>query len=218
MSQKAIILGSSGLIGSHLVELISQNDQFSEVLLLVRHPVEINNPKTKQLIINFDELSKYAAEIQGDIIFSCIGTTKNKTPDAAIYKKVDMAYPLEMAKIGLLNGIPQFHIVTSLGANPKSSNSYLKLKGELEEELKKLNYPGLHIYQPSFLYGNRKEKRMSDKIMKPLSRLIDPLLVGSLKKYRSTKAEKVARAMISQSLKNLKGTFTYPSTQIQELA
>ena len=170
------------------------------------------------MVINFDNLPKYSADITGDVIFSCLGTTRNKTPDAASYRKVDLAYPLEIAKIGLLNGVTQFHIVTSLDSNPKSSNSYLKLKGELEEKLKKLNYPGLYIYQPSFLKGDRKESRISDKIMKPLSRLIDPLLLGPLKKYRSIKAEKVAQAMINQSLKKLKGTFTYPSTQIQELA
>ncbi len=218
MLKKAIIVGSSGLIGSQLVELISNISSFNGVLLLVRHTIEINHPKIKQLVVDFDDLAKHAAEIKGDIIFSCIGTTKNKTPDVATYRKVDLIYPLEIAKIGLLNDVTQFHIVTSLNANPKSSNSYLKLKGELEEELKKLNYPSLHIYQPSYLYGNRKEKRIDDKIMKPLSRLIDPLLFGSLKKYRSTKAENVAKALINQSLKDLKGIFTYSSTQIQELA
>jgi dTDP-4-dehydrorhamnose reductase len=218
MLKKAIIVGSSGLIGSQLVRLISNNNQFSEVLLLVRHPVEVNNSKIKQLVINFDELLKYSADIKGDIIFSCIGTTRYKTPDADLYTKIDMTYPLEIARLGLLNGVTQFHIVTSLNSNPNSSSSYLRLKAKIEEELKKMNYPGLHIYQPSYLYGDRKETRIADKIMKPLSYLIDPLLFGSLKKYKSIKAEKVAKAMINQSLKNLKGIFTYPSIQIQELA
>jgi uncharacterized protein YbjT (DUF2867 family) len=105
-----------------------------------------------------------------------------------------------------------------LGADAGSSNSYLKLKGQLEQELKKLCLPSLHIYQPSFLIGNRNKYRLADKIMKPIFRLIDPLLLGPLKKYRSIKATDVARVMLNQSIKDLKGTFIYPSIQIQELA
>ncbi|SDM24623.1 NAD dependent epimerase/dehydratase family protein [Daejeonella rubra] len=218
MPYRVILVGASGLIGSNLLSELIRSEAISEILLVLRRSTGISNPKVKELILNFDELNTYSSEIQGDIIYSCLGTTKSETPDPALYRKIDLEYPLNLAKFGLQNGVSQFHIISSLGADAESSNSYLKLKGELEQELKKLNIPSLHIYQPSFLIGERKENRLADKIMKPISSLIDPLLIGPLKKYRSIKAADVAKVMLNQSIKDLKGTFIYPSIQIQELA
>jgi uncharacterized protein YbjT (DUF2867 family) len=218
MSYRVILVGASGLIGSNLLSELIQSEEISEILLPVRKSTDISNPKVKELILNFDELNTYSSHIQGDIIYSCLGTTKRETPDSKLYRKIDLEYPLNLAKLGVKNGVSQFHIISSFGADAESSNSYLKLKGELEQELKKLNIPSLHIYQPSFLIGNRKENRLADKIMKPIFKLIDPLLIGTLKKYRSIKAVNVAKVMLSQSIKDLKGTFIYPSIQIQELA
>jgi uncharacterized protein YbjT (DUF2867 family) len=178
----------------------------------------ISNPKVIELVINFDEINQYSSKITGDIIYCCIGTTKSKTPDATNYRRIDLEYPLNLAKIGAENGVSQFHVISSLGANSESKNAYLKLKGELEKELKKLNIQSLHIYQPSFLDGNRKENRPLEKIMLPIMKLINPLLLGPFENYRSIKASDVARAMINQSKKELKGVFTYPSKQIKELA
>lgn len=218
MPYKVILVGGSGLIGSHLLSELIRSGEISQILLILRKPMDIPDPKVQELIINFDELESYSAEIKGDIIYSCLGTTRGVTPDPVHYRKIDLEYPLTLAEIGLKNGVSQFHIVSSLGADSSASNSYLKLKGELEEKLKKLKLPSLHIYQPSFLTGNRNEHRLAEKILSPIIRLIDPLLLGPLKKFRSINAATVARAMHNQSLKDLKGTFIYPSIQIQELA
>ncbi len=218
MPYRVILVGASGLIGSNLLSELIRSEAISEILLLVRRSTGVSSSKVKELIVNFEEPNSYSVDIQADIIYSCLGTTKSETPDSSLYRQIDLEYPLNLAKLGQKNGVAQFHIISSLGADTGSSNSYLKLKGELEQELKKLTMPSLHIYQPSFLIGERKKDRLADKIMKPFFRLIDPLLIGSLKKYRSIKAADVARVMLKQSIKNLKGTFTYPSIQIQELA
>jgi uncharacterized protein YbjT (DUF2867 family) len=207
MAYTVILVGASGLIGSNLLSMLIESDEISRILLLVRKSLKITNHKVQELIINFDELEKYSSEIRGDIIYSCLGTTKAASPDKNLYRK-----------IGVKNGIAQFHLVSALDANAAATNSYLKLKGELEKELKKISIISLHIYQPSLLTGNRIESRTAEKIAISAFKLIDPLLRGPLKKYRSIKAETVAQAMLNQSLKNLKGTFTYPSKLIQELA
>ncbi|WP_026897401.1 NAD(P)H-binding protein [Daejeonella oryzae] len=217
MSSKAILIGASGLIGSHLLELLLASSDFSEVITFSRSKLPVSDNKLEEHIIDFEELNKYKALIKGDVIFSVLGTTKSKTSNTADYRKIDFEYPVELAKFGLENGVKQFHIVTSLGADDKSSNSYLKMKGELELILKKLNYPSLHIYQPSYLEGVRKDIRISDRIMQPLMKFINPLLKGNLKKYRSIKASEVAKAMINQSVKDLSGTFVYTSNKIKEL-
>lgn len=218
MAYKVIIVGASGLIGNSLLYALIGSKQIAEITLLLRHSLSISDSKVKQIIVNFDDLEEYTNEIKGDIIYCCLGTTKNKSPDQNNYRKVDFNYPLKLAKIGVKNGVSQFHIVSSLGANSNSKTFYLRLKGELENELKKLNIPSLHIYQPSFLEGKREENRLLEKLMLPIMKLINPLLWGSLENYRSIKASDVAKAMINQSLKELKGTYTYPSKQIKELA
>lgn len=218
MSYKVILIGASGLIGSNLLPRLIASEEISDILLIQRRALKINSDKVRQLIINFEDLNKHFSDIQSDIIFSCLGTTRAETPDPNLYRKIDFEYPLNIARCGLKNGISQFHIVSSIGADASSSNSYLKLKGELENELKKLKYPSLHIYQPSYLTGKRNKSRIADKIISPLIRLIDPLLIGPIKKYRSISAEIVTQAMLNQSLKDLIGSFTYESIQLEQLA
>ncbi|WP_276364343.1 nucleoside-diphosphate sugar epimerase [Daejeonella sp. H1SJ63] len=218
MSYKVILVGGSGLIGSCLLSELRSSDEISDILLVARSASGISDPKIRELILNFDDLDSHAEELKADIIFSCLGTTTGKTPDANLYRKIDLEYPLKMLHIGMNKGLKQFHIVTSIGADAASSNSYLKLKGELENSLKSSGVPSLHIYQPSFLKGERREKRPAEIIMNILSVIIDPLLIGPLKKYKSIKAKTVAKTMLKQSLKDLKGTFIYPSIQIQNLS
>ena len=147
-----------------------------------------------------------------------MGTTKSKTPDPLTYHKIEYDYTLSLAQIGLEQGVSQFHYVSSLGADSSSSNSYLRLKGEVEEALKNLPFKSVHIYQPSYITGERREKRWEDSLIKPVMRLLNPLLSGKLSKYKSITAESVVSTMLKQSLKNLEGTFTYPSNIIQQLS
>ena len=147
-----------------------------------------------------------------------MGSTKKKTPDLTEYRKIDHDYPLYFAKEGLKNGLMQYHIVSALGADPKSSNFYTKMKGELENDLKKLKIPALYIYQPSFLEGKRNENRPLEKIILPIMKLVNLLLIGGLRKYQSISAKVVAKAMLNESIKNKSGIFVFESDKIKELA
>jgi uncharacterized protein YbjT (DUF2867 family) len=218
MSYKVVLIGATGLIGSELLKDLIASDQISEILSISRKPLDTVHDKLTELTINFEDLEMYSEEIKGDIIYSCLGTTRNETPDEELYKKIDFYYPLKLAVIALKNRASQLHIVSSLGADAGASNSYLKLKGELEAEIIKLKYKSIHIYQPSFLTGKRQQKRTADKILTPLMRLIDSIMLGPLRKYRSIAATTVSKAMLNQSLKSLKGIFIYPSIEIQKLA
>ena len=105
MPFKVILVGASGLIGNHVLSNLISSDDISEITLLVRNKIGISNPKVIEIVINFDEINKYASKIIGDVIFCCIGTTKSKTPDANNYRKIDLEYPLNLAKIGAENGV-----------------------------------------------------------------------------------------------------------------
>jgi len=218
MAYKAIIAGASGLIGSKLLTILLSMPEYNEVVILVRKSTGIQHTKLKELVIDYDQLDNYADKISGHAIFSCLGTTNNKTPDKDIYRKIDHDYPVKLAQLGLKNGVKQFHLASSLGADAKSSTFYLKLKGETEEDIEKVGLKTVHIYQPSFITGDRKEHRLSEKILIPIMKLIDPLLFGSFKKYRSIPAQTIAMAMFKESITNEEGLFIHPSDNIKQIA
>jgi uncharacterized protein YbjT (DUF2867 family) len=218
MSNKAIIAGASGLIGSKLLDLLLQSPEYDEVLALVRRELPAKHPKLVQLVVNFDKLGDYADSINGNAIFCCLGSTKKKTPDLTVYRKIDHDYPVRLAELAKQKGVNQFHLVSSMGANSKSSNFYTKMKGETEESIQQVGLNSVHIYQPAFLTGDRKEHRPMEGFLLVLMKVIDPLLIGSLKKYRSIPAETVAKAMLNQSLKKDEGVFIYTSDKIKLLA
>jgi uncharacterized protein YbjT (DUF2867 family) len=216
--RKAIIAGATGLIGSELLNLLLESSDYQEVISISRREISMQHKKLVQLIINFDELEKHARALKGDVIFCCLGSTRKKTPDLSIYRKVDHTYPLQLGKIAKDNSIKQYHLVSAIGADVNSSNFYTKMKGETEADLAHLNLPCLHIYQPSVLTGDRKESRPLEKLSIAVMKVVNPLLFGSLKKYKSIPAAMVARAMYKQSLKPETGLFIHPSDHIKNLA
>ena len=122
MAKRAIIAGASGLIGSLLLEIVLENKEYDEVLILVRKKLLLQHIKLKQLVVNFDRLAEHADLLTGDVVFCCLGSTRKKTPDLTVYRKIDHDYPLQLAEIALENKIGQYHLVSALGANPAASN------------------------------------------------------------------------------------------------
>ncbi|TKC59097.1 oxidoreductase [Pedobacter hiemivivus] len=214
---EAIIAGATGLIGSSLLHQLLDHPDYTMITAIVRNEIHLQHPKFRQVVVDFDRLENHQEHIKGDVVFCALGTTKSKTPDKEQYRKIDYQYPLDIAFIAQQNGASQYHLVSALGANPDSSIFYSKLKGEVERDLKTIPFKAIHIYRPSLLVGDRKEHRTGEGIMIGLMRFLNPLLIGGLKKYRSIKIEKVASAMLKQSLKPVTGIFTYDSDQIEEL-
>jgi uncharacterized protein YbjT (DUF2867 family) len=216
--KRVIIAGASGLIGSELLKLLLEDRNIGEVVALIRSPLPVNNSKLLQIIVDFDSLQNWKNVIYGDALYCCLGSTKMKTPDLNDYRRVDHDYPLSLAKIAEENKIPQFHLISALGADRNSKIFYSKLKGDTEADIKSLSIQSIHIYQPSLITGNRKEKRRFEKSMIWIMKLLNPILIGALKKYRSIQATTVAQTMINQTFKNLEGIHIYPSHIIQKLA
>ena len=195
----ALLFGSSGLVGGHLLNELIQNDNYSKIKLFVRSVPEISNPKIEIIKTDFNNLDNHQEDIMGDDCFFCIGTTKQNSPDKNEYRRVELEIPKKIAQISKSNSINSFIFVSSGYADPKSSGDYLKFKGEVEEELKKLDFSKLGIMRPSFLTGNRKEKRIGEKIGILVFKLLSPLLLGPLKKMKPINSENVAKAMIKIS-------------------
>ena len=195
----ALLFGSSGLVGGHILNQLIKDDNYSKIKLFVRSAPEISNSKIKIVKTDFNNLEKHINDIKGDDCFFCIGTTKQNSPDKNQYRRVELEVPKQIAQIAKSNSVNSFVFVSSGYADPKSSGDYLKFKGEVEEELKRLNFPKLGIMRPSFLLGDRKEKRLGEKIGIFIFKLLSPLFLGLLKKMKPIQSEKVAKAMIKIS-------------------
>ena len=213
----ALLFGSSGLIGGHLLKQLINNDNYSEIKLFVRSIPEISNPKIKIIKTDFNNLENHKDDIKGDDCFFCVGTTKQNSPNKNEYRRVELDVPKQIAQIAKSNLVNSFIFVSSGYADPNSSGDYLKFKGLVEEELKKLNFSKLGIMRPSFLIGNRKEKRVGEKIGIFLFKILSPLFLGPLKKMKPIHSEKVAKAMIKIANENLKKTIL-ESDEIVEIS
>ena len=211
----ALLFGSSGLVGGHLLNQLIKDTNYSKIKLFVRTDAEISDPKVEIIKTDFNNLENHKEDIKGDDCFFCIGTTKQNSPDKDEYKRVELDIPKEIAQIAKSNLVNSFIFVSALYANPKSSGNYVKFKGLVEEELKKLNFPKLVLMRPSFLTGDRKEKRVGEKIGIFVFKLLSPLLLGPLKKMRPIHSETVARAMIIVIQNDIKKT-TFESNEIVE--
>ena len=212
----ALLFGSSGLVGGHLLNQLIKDINYSKIKLFVRSASEISDPKVEIIKTDFNNLQNHKEDIKGDDCFFCIGTTKKNSPDKDEYKRVELDVPKEVAKIAKSNLVNSFIFVSALYANPKSSGDYVRFKGLVEEELKELNFPKLGIMRPSFLIGNRKEKRASETIGIFVFKLLSPLLLGPLKKMKPIHSETVAKAMIAVIQKDIQQT-VFESNQIVEI-
>lgn len=214
----ALIIGSTGLIGSQLLELLLESKEYATIITFVKRDSGIQHPKLKQHIIDFDKPDDYHNFVVGDDFFCTIGTTIKNAGSQGAFRKVDFEYPKLFANIALKNNIKQFLIISSLGADAISGNFYFKTKGEIQDFLINCKFESVTVLQPSLLLGDRKEFRFGEKIGSFFMKLFSFLLIGNLKKYKPIQSEDVARAMFISAQKNNIGFHIIESDEIQEIA
>lgn len=213
MQQKtALILGASGLTGHHLLELLLDDPLYTRITIYVRKPVHISHPKLVQQIVDFEQLD---SAIDATDVFCCLGTTIKKAGSQDAFKQVDLIYPQKIAALQLAAGSQKFLVISAVGADDKSSIFYSRTKGQLEKALTLLRYPCLCIFRPSFIMGNRAERRMGEKIGIFIAKLMSPLLIGPLKKYQPVSALALARSMQDAAYHNVNGTHLFSSDEIK---
>ncbi len=196
-TKTAIVLGATGLVGRHLVAQLVDAPHISKVIIITRRPIALSSDKLVVYQLNFDTIKEYGNRFAGDILFSCLGTTRNKAGSIAAQRKVDLDLQYQCAQIAFNQGVSELFLVSSSGANSESQNAYLQMKGELEEKIGYLGFNTLNIFQPSLLLGERKEFRAGERIASAML----PLLckIPALSKYRPIHAAEVARKMVQVS-------------------
>ena len=196
MQKNVLLIGASGLIGSELVQLLLRDDKIKTVKVFARKTLAIKNQKLIEILVDFEHLEDFKHEFQGDALFCCIGTTRKKTPDLEAYKAIDYGIVLSAANLARSNQVPQVHLVSAIGAAISSKIFYNRLKGEIETDVLKLDFPNTVIYQPAMLIGKRSESRPAEFIAQKLMLFFDVFLLGKTQKYHSIEAKKLAESML----------------------
>jgi uncharacterized protein YbjT (DUF2867 family) len=195
---KAIVIGATGLVGNLILnELLSDKD-FSEVRIFVRRSTGITNPKLKEFVNPMKDIDSLKTEIQGDVLFNAMGTTIKQAGSKAEQQRIDRDLPIAFARIASGNGVKMMLNVSSVGAS-MNGGFYLKTKAEMETGTGEYFHDTVYHFRPGLLVGNRKEFRTAEKISMGVMKVIDPILAGGSKKYRSMPVDKLAKAMVSLS-------------------
>jgi uncharacterized protein YbjT (DUF2867 family) len=213
----ALVIGSSGLIGSHLVIQLLSNPNFEKVIVFNRRPCLILHPKIEEHLLDFNNLKAIEPYVKGDVMFCTLGTTIKKAGSKEAFRLVDVVYPEQFAEMALHNQVKQFLIISSLGADLHSNNFYLKTKGEIETFLQNSAFKSVSILRPSLLLGDRKEFRLGEKIASYVLPVLSLFLIGPFKKYRAIEAKTVAKAMLEIALQNKSGFNIYQSDELQTI-
>ena len=190
----SIIAGSTGLIGGNVIKVLSSKKQGA--IALTRRAIPNLPPNITEMVIDFDAFEKNGSLPSCNNVFICLGTTIKTAGSQENFRKVDIDYCLSIAKKSKESGAETLSLISCIGANSSSKNFYLRTKGEVEESIQSLGFSTVNIFRPSFLVGERSEKRLAEKIAIKLAKIMDLFLIGTASKYRSVKAESLAKTMV----------------------
>lgn len=205
----AILIGATGLTGGFLLDILLKDTRYRKVVTLSRKQIPQQHPKLEQHIVDLLDSSTYNSYIKGDHLFICTGTTKAKTPNNENYYRIEHDLPVLVAKTAKANNVDKVIAISALGANPDSRFMYNRGKGAMERDIEKLQFKAAYFVQPALIGGDRDEKRSFESAWKKFQKLIDPFLVGFLRKYRTIHPKAIAQSMIYVAIND------YPESRIE---
>ena len=212
----ALVIGATGLVGKQLVQQLLADGRFNKVIVFGRRSLGKADAKLEEHLINFDKPEEWQHLVKGDVFFSTLGTTLKQAGGQNEQYKVDYHYQYKFAEAAAHNGIPAYVLVSSSGAKPDSLIFYSRMKGALEEAVKKLDFKSISIIQPGLLHGDRKEERFGEEAAYKVMHFLDK--VGIAGKYKPYEDKVVAQALINAGIAAEPGVHTYTLNQVFELA
>lgn len=194
-TKEVTLFGATGLIGNLLLELLINDGDYHKINVVTRKAQSLNHPKISTHLIDFSDFISLSSTVRNsDVVFAAIGTTQSKVKgNKEAYRKVDFDIILHVAKACKENNVAHFSFVSSSGANIKSKNFYLSLKGEIENAVSDLSLSSTSVFRPSLLLGKRKEVRPGEKIAQLIMPLFSFLMPAD---YQPIHAHTVAQSML----------------------
>lgn len=209
------VIGATGLVGKQLVRMLLDNEAFGKVRIFVRSKTGITHPKLEQHVVDFENVKAWEKKLSGDVLFSALGTTLKQAGSKEKQWEIDFTFNLRFAEKAKENGIENYVLVSSVGANTKSSIFYTRMKGELDEEVIKLGFGNMAILRPASLTGIRENRRLAEEISVPILNVLTRFV---MKNYRPISGETVAKAMINAALGKNKNKVIWEGTEVFKLA
>lgn len=216
--RQALVIGATGLVGGLLVRSLLQNPAYGRIRVLVRRPLEMEHPKLEQHVVDWEQLEEQKDLFRDvDDLYCCLGTTIKKAGSQENFRQVDFHYPVKAAKLAKEYGVSQMLVISSMGADAGSRMFYSRTKGEMEEALTDIGFRSLHIFRPSLILGDRKEKRLGEQLAAHAMTFLDRWMKGRVDKYRAIQASTIARAMMNIALVQTNGNHVYSNDVIHVL-
>jgi len=210
----ALVAGGSGLVGRVCLQTLLVDPAYANAVSVSRRELPVSHPKLVQKVLSFENLAALDLPPVDDI-FCALGTTIRKAGSQPAFRRVDYDYPLALADHALKFGAKQFVLVSSVGADAKSRNFYLRTKGELERALRRLPFKALHIFRPSLLLGKRDEFRVGESIGAIAAKLVQFAMAGPLSPYHPVSAMALGKAMVVAAGSNQEGLFVWTYKDIK---
>ena len=213
------LVGASGMIGTSLIRLAVGRADLRIVAVARRELTLPLGARMEVLLADPDNWGDAIAATNADVLVSALGTTWKKAgKDEAAFRSVDEQLVLACARAAKAAGMRQMIAISSVGADPAAKNLYLRVKGEVEQKLGKIGVPRLDLIRPGLLRGHRDELRPAERLGMIASPLVDLVLHGEYAKYRSIKADLIARAIVGLTREKMAGRFVFEHDAILRAA
>ena len=216
-SRAALLVGATGMVGGHCLELLLADPTWARVTVIARRPSGRTHPKLVERVVDFDRLDEAGDAFASDDVFCCLGTTIKAAGSQEAFSRVDHDYVLRSAELARAQGARRFLLVTALGADPGSRVFYNRVKGEAERDVCAMAFEGIAVLRPSLLLGERAGRRPAEALAQKAAPLLSPLLVGPLRKYRAIPGSWVARAMVRLAKEDVTGVRVVENDEIAAL-
>ncbi len=213
-TRTALLLGATGLVGGHCLDLLLADAAYDAVVTLGRRPLGRSHPQLTHHVVDFDRLTDAASLIEARDVFCCLGTTMKKAGSKEAFRKVDYEYPVAAARIAEANGAEQYLLISALGAGTRSPVFYNRVKGEVEEAICALSFDGVYVLRPSLITGDREDARAGEQASERVLGALSFVLRGPFRKYRPIEARTIARAMVTMAKRQPGGVRVIESDQI----
>jgi uncharacterized protein YbjT (DUF2867 family) len=200
----AVMIGATGLVGSHVLGRLLAEPRFSRVLTFGRRKKGAQHAKLEEHAIDFEQPAAWASLVTGGVVFSCLGTTAGQAGNQAAQRKVEYDYQLDFAKAAVKNGAKTYVLCSAASADPGSRTFYSRVKGELDRDVQQLGFTQVRIMRPSLLGGEREKARTGEEIGSAMLGALNA--IGIARRYREIPGDVVAQAMVNAAFDPEPGT------------